>query len=118
MGKSFEDLLVWQKAHHLTLEIYKQTTHFPKSEQYALSSQMRRAAYSVPSNIVEGYTKRGEKDKLRFYNISEGSLQELKYFIILSSDLGYPIDRENLITLSDEVGKMLSSYISKIRSNS
>ncbi len=118
MAQTFEDLVVWQKAHQLTLEIYRLKKDFPKDEVYALTSQMRSAAYSVPSNIVEGYTKRGPKDKLRFYNISEGSLQELKYFVILASDLEYTVEKESLIMKIDEVGKMLSSYSSKIRTNS
>ena len=116
-AKSFEDLLVWKKAHLLTLDIYKITNSFPKSEQFGLTSQMRRAAYSVPSNIAEGFAKNGVKDKLRFYNIAQGSLQELKYFVLLSSDLNY---RESFASLSDlvnEVGKMLNGYISKIKSN-
>ena len=82
MGKSFEDLIVWQKAHQLTPDIHKLTNDFPKAELYSLTSQMRRTEHSIPSNIAEGCTKRGAKDKPRFDNIAEGSLQELKYFVI------------------------------------
>ena len=114
---SFEDLIVWQKAHQLTLEIYKVTADFPQSEQFALTSQMRRAAYSIPSNIAEGFAKRGVRDKLNFYNIAQGSLQELKYFVILSSDLGYQDSREGLLQSVTEVGKLLSGYISKIKAS-
>lgn len=112
---SFEDLIVWQKSHQLTLEVYKLSEAFPPSEQYGITSQMRRAAYSIPSNIAEGFAKRGIKDKLRFYNISQGSLQELKYFIILTHDLKYHKNKISFTHRTDEVGKLLSSYISKIK---
>lgn len=114
-ASSFEDLIVWQKSHQLVLEIYRLTETFPQSEQYGITSQMRRAAYSIPSNIAEGFAKRGIKDKLRFYNIGQGSLQELKYFVILSNDLEYHQNKTLLIDKLDEVGRLLSSYISKIK---
>ncbi|OEK02040.1 four helix bundle protein [Roseivirga sp. 4D4] len=117
-ASSFEDLVVWQKSHAVVLEIYHLTDSFPKSEQFGLTSQMRRAAYSIPSNIAEGFAKRGIKDKLRFYNISQGSIQELKYFTILSADLKYHDSKELLFNKINEVGKMLSGYVSKISSNS
>lgn len=116
--KSFEDLIVWQKAHALVLDVYQITDAFPKAEQFGVTSQMRRAAYSIPSNIAEGFAKRGTKDKLRFYNIAQGSAQELRYFIILTSDLGYQNLKAELLEKLDEVGKLLSSYMSKIHSNS
>lgn len=116
-ASTFEDLIVWQKEHQLTLDVYALTDSFPKSEQFGLTSQMRRAAYSIPSNIAEGFAKRGTKDKLRFYNISQGSLQELKYFMILSADLNYHQSKEALIEKVNEVGKLLSGYISKINSS-
>ncbi len=115
---TFEDLIVWQNAHQLTIDFYALTDSFPKSEQFGLTSQMRRAAYSIPSNIVEGFAKRGIKDKLRFYNISQGSLQELKYFMILSADLNYHKSKDSMIDKANQVGKLLSAYISKINSNS
>ena len=117
-AKSFEDLIVWQKAHALVLDIYHITEAFPKVEQFGLTSQMRRAAYSIPSNIAEGFAKRGVKDKLRFYNIAQGSAQELKYFVVLTSDLRYQTHKTDLLGKLDEVGKLLSSYISKIDTNS
>ncbi len=86
---SFQELEVWREAHNLVLNIYKITAEFPKSELFGLVSQMRRAAVSVPANIAEGFKRTGHLDKLRFYNIAEASLEELKYYIILSSDLGY-----------------------------
>jgi four helix bundle protein len=117
-SKSFEELIVWQKAHSLTLATYKLTSLFPNSELYAMTSQMRRAAYSIPSNIAEGYAKRSTKDKARFYNIAQGSLSELRYFVLLSRDLEYHDQKEFLNRQMDEVGKLLNAYISKININS
>lgn len=87
-AKTFKDLIVWQKAHELVLEIYDYTKGFPKSELYGLTSQFRRAAVSVAANIAEGFKKRGKRDKARFMNISQGSLEECRYYIILAQDLG------------------------------
>lgn len=67
--KSFEELLVWQKAHSFVLRVYRLTSEFPKSEQFGLTSQFRRAAVSIPANIAEGYKKKGKPDKLRFFNM-------------------------------------------------
>lgn len=115
-SKSFTELIVWQKAHEFVLNIYKLTSDFPKSENYGLTSQFRRAAVSVPANISEGFVKKGKADKLRFYNIAQGSIQECKYYIILSKDLNY-IGDENIIELLDEVAKLLQSYMNTIKSN-
>ena len=82
--KSFEDLLVWQKGHSFVLEVYKLTKQFPKEEIYGLTSQFRRAAVSITANIAEGYKRLSNKEKLRFYNISQVSLEECRYFLILS----------------------------------
>lgn len=71
--KSFQELVVWQKAHELVLSIYRFSKDFPKSEMYGLTSQIRRAAISVPANIAEGFKKRGKADKCRFMNIAQGS---------------------------------------------
>ena len=87
-AKSFEDLLVWQKAHAYVLDVYKITEGFPKSELFSLTSQMRRAAVSIPANIAEGFKKRGPRDKVRFLNTGQGSLEESLYYLILSNDLG------------------------------
>lgn len=85
----FQDLEVWQKAHQLVLATYRLTKQYPDDEKYGLISQMRRAAVSVPANIAEGFKRHGQADKTRFYNTSESSLEELKYYFILSHDLGY-----------------------------
>jgi len=85
-SKSFEDLLVWQKGHQFVLEVYKMTKQFPKEEVYGLTSQFRRAAVSITANIAEGYKRLSPKEKLRFYNVAQASLEECKYFLILSRD--------------------------------
>lgn len=88
-AKSFQDLIVWQKAHQFVLGVYRVSNDFPKSEMYGLTSQFRRAAVSIAANIAEGFKKRGSADKLRFLNISEGSLEECRYYLILTRDLNY-----------------------------
>lgn len=117
--QTFQDLIVWQKAHQLTLEIYKATKQFPKEEVYGLVSQMRRCAVSVSANIAEGYKKRGKLDKARFFNISEGSLNEIKYYLILSKDLNYLNSEYNQLNeLSNEISKLLNGYIRAIYDDS
>jgi len=109
---TFKDLIVWEKSHQLTLEIYKTSLKFPSDEKYGLISQMRRAAYSVPANIVEGHSRKSKKEFIQFLNIAKGSLEELKYFIILSNDLKY-IDNQNRIFLeekAEEVSMILYSF--------
>ncbi len=111
----FQDLLVWQKAHALALKIYKATRQFPAEERFGLVSQMRRAAVSVPANIAERFKKRGQRDKANFYNIAEGSLEELRYYPILSTDLEYIADSAQLRSDVDEVGKMLHALTRSVR---
>ncbi|HAF95253.1 MAG: four helix bundle protein [Elusimicrobia bacterium GWC2_51_8] len=115
--ETFQDLIVWQKAHVLTISVYKLTATFPQDERFGLISQMRRAAVSVPANIAEGFKKRGKADKANFYNISQGSLAELQYYFILSKDLGYLADNLGVIAATDEIGKMLNSLISTIKAS-
>lgn len=115
-ARDFTDLLVWQKAHEFVLEVYKITDKFPKEELYGLTSQLRRAAVSVPANIAEGFVKKGIADKLRFYNIAEGSLHECRYYIILAIDLGFLSD-SGLIDLLNEIGKMLGAYSRSIKNS-
>ena len=112
-AKTFEDLILWQKAHSLVLNIYTLTHAFPKPEVFGLTSQMRRAAISVPANIAEGFKKRGKADKVRFLNIAQGSLEEVRYYLILAKDLGYG-DPSFCLSLLEEVSKLLEGYSSSI----
>jgi four helix bundle protein len=108
-AETFEDLLVWRKSHQLTLKVYKLTAGFPKHEIYGLSSQMRRAAVSVPANIAEGFKKRGRPDKARFMNTAQASLEELRYYFILARDLEYFSKIESREDI-DEISRMLAAY--------
>lgn len=114
--KVFTDLIVWQKSHQFVLEVYSITKEFPKSEIFGLSSQSRRAAISIAANIAEGYKKRGKKDKLNYLNISQGSLEECRYYLILSKDLNYSSSTKS-DELIVEVSKLLTKYSSTIRSS-
>lgn len=116
-SKSFTDLIVWQKAHKFVLDVYLYTAKFPREEIYALTSQFRRAAVSIAANIAEGFKKKSNKDKIRFYNISQGSVEECKYYLILSNDLKYGETRQ-LSELITEVSKILDAYIAPIDNNS
>ncbi len=108
-AKTFEDLVVWQKAHQFVLAVYRLSRKFPQSETYGLSSQFRRAAVSIAANIAEGFRKRGKADKLRFLNIAQGSLEESRYYLILARDLDYG-DVSDLETALVEVSKLLEAY--------
>jgi four helix bundle protein len=112
-ARSFRDLQVWRKAHEFVLALYAFTAPFPKQETFGLSQQMRRAAVSIPANIAEGFRRRGKADKARFLNISEGSLEECRYYLILATDLGYG-DATQLHALLEEVSKMLNAYAAAI----
>lgn len=109
---TFKDIVAWQKAHLFTLEIYKITKTFPRIEDYNLTSQMRRCAVSVPSNIAEGFARKSLSDSKRFYIIAEGSLEELKYQLLLSKDLNYTKESiyNKLNNQAEEVSKLLSSW--------
>lgn len=114
-AEKFEDLVVWQRAHQLVLRVYQLTTAYPKGELFGLVSQMRRAAVSVPANIAEGFKRRGRPDKARVMNIAQGSLEELRYYFILSRDLGYLECSEKSEDL-EEVARMLGAYIRSLQS--
>jgi four helix bundle protein len=109
---SFRDLIVWQKSHELVIAIYNTTKLFPKEEVFSLTSQVRRAAISIAANICEGYKKKTIPNQLNFINIAEGSLEEVKYYIILSKDLQYinGKDYEQLTNSADEVGRLINGY--------
>ena len=116
-AQRFEDLIFWQKSHALTLRVYKLTAGFPKHEMFGLSSQMRRAAVSVPANIAEGFSKRGRSNKARFLNTAQGSLEELRYYFILARDLEYVAKNVSFGEI-DDVARMLGAYTATLRSPS
>lgn len=116
-ARNFGDLVVWQKAHQFVLDIYRLTRTFPNDEKFGLTSQLRRAAVSVPANIAEGFPKRGILDKTRFFNIAQGSLEEVHYYLILSKDLGYA-DTKSLLVAYDEVARLLHGSAKAILSPS
>jgi four helix bundle protein len=115
-SKKFYDTIVWQKSHRFVLEVYKYTSIFPKVEDYALTSQFRRAAVSITANIAEGFARKSLKEKIRFYNISQGSLEECRNYLILSRDLNYS-NPDNLLQILEEVSVLLNSYIFGIEKN-
>lgn len=116
-ARTFQDLIVWQRAHAFVLAVYGASSSFPKFELYALGSQLRRAAVSIPANIVEGFKKRGKPDKARFLNIAQGSLEEVRYYLILAKDLGY-IQSTDLMLQLEEISRLLESYATKVVNSS
>ena len=112
-AQNFQDLIVWQKAHQFVLSVYQLTKAFPREEVYALTSQFRRAAVSIAANIAEGFRKRSKSDKARFMNISQGSIEECRYYLILSRDLKYGHDVRHM-KLLEEVSKLLDRYCAAI----
>ena len=116
-ARTFRDWVVWQKAHQFVLAVYAFTARFPKSETYGLSLQMRKAAVSIPANIAEGFRRRGKADKVRFLNTSEASLEESRYYLILSQDLGYG-ETGALLNSLEEVSRLLNSYSKAILDSS
>lgn len=112
----FTELKVWQRSHALALEIYRMTATFPDAERFGLTSQIRRAATSVPSNIAEGSKCAHRKDYARFLNIAEGSAAELEYLLILARDLGL-ISQERSQPAAgevEEIARMLYGLRSKV----
>ena len=117
---SFKDIVAWQKAYEFTLLVYRVTEKFPDFEKYGLRSQFTRAAVSIPANIAEGYKKLSKADKLRFLNISQGSLEECRCYIMLSKDLHY-ISLEEAQLLEDKIegaSCFINAYIKGIINNS
>jgi four helix bundle protein len=114
--KGFRKLLVWQKAHHLVMLVYKFTENFPKPELFGMTSQIRRAIVSVPANIAEGYAAGGKGQFVRFLNIAQGSLAEVEYYLILAADLNYITDEQYKETesLRGEVGFLLHRLIQSL----
>ena len=112
--RDYKKIEVWQLAHELVISIYRVTRSFPREELFGLTSQLRRAAVSVPANIAEGFKKKSRLDKLRFFNIAQGSLEEVRYYLLLAKDLGYG-DSSALADDLDIVGKLLEGYMSSIK---
>lgn len=115
-SKSFRDLLVWQKAHALAPAVHRETERYPSHELYGLTSQLRRAARSVPANIVEGFRRRTPLDKLRFYNTAQSSADEALYHLIFAQDVGYSDTRE-LQAAVEEVSRLLQGYANGLERN-
>jgi four helix bundle protein len=107
----FSDLTVWQRAHELTLAVYRLTDKFPRSEQFGIVSQLRRSAASVSANIAEGFGRRTTKELLRCLQISRGELEETRYFMILSRDLGHISAPEfgSMNDRCDSVGQLINA---------
>jgi four helix bundle protein len=117
MTRSFREVYAWQKAHAFVLLVYKVCPTFPKYELFGLCSQFQRAAVSIAANIAEGYRRDGMKDKLHFLNMSQGSLEECRYYILLAHDLNYIDDNtENYMNESiEEASKLLNAYYKGIK---
>lgn len=115
MVKSWEDLDVWKAAHALTNEIYDLVMTFPSDERYSLTQQLKRAAWSMTANIVEGFNRLSAKDKVRFYNVSLCSTQEVKYGLMLARDRKFCPDQRRLCEHADRISRMLSGLINAMR---
>jgi len=118
--KDFRTLKVWEKAHALTLAIYKATEQFPKHELYSLTNQIQRAAVSIPANIAEGCGKDSDAELKRYFLIAMGSSSELEYLLLLACDLGYLSEVTYQPIQSDliETRKMLNAFIQKLKAKS
>lgn len=114
--RDYTKILAWQRADDLTVAVYEATRGFPKEEVYSLTSQLRRSAYSVPSNIVEGSSRESLKDYLHFLHIARGSLSETRYFIHLAGRLGYLADdrRQSLMEASEDALRVLAGLIRSV----
>ncbi len=114
----FEQLEVWQFSHAVVLAVYRLTSAFPDHERFGLTSQMRRAAVSVPANIAEGFKRRSPRDKIHFYNISQGSLEEVRYYVRLAVELNYMHPDEQLAQRIEQTARMLHGLMASIERNS
>src|SRR3989338_11266513 len=116
--KTFTDLKVWQEGHKLVVLVYKITEKFPSRETFSITDQMRRAAASITANIAEGFGRQGYKEKLQFYFLSQGSLLELKNFILIARDVGYlsPEDYDILVKQANLTHQLLQGFIQKTKS--
>lgn len=119
MTYKFEDVVAWQKAHAFVVSVYRITRGFPEDERFGLTSQFRRAAVSIEANIAEGYKKLSKADKLRFFNISQGSIEECRTYILLARDLEYVTraQYEELYVKLEDASRLLMLYIHGINKN-
>ena len=119
MEYGFQRVIAWQKAHEFVLLVYCISRHFPEDERFGLTSQLRRAAVSIEANIAEGYKKTGRADKLRFFNIAQGSLEECRDYHILAKDLDY-INEEEFEQLKNSIlmtSRFLNAYCNGVINN-
>ena len=117
--QNFRALKVWQRAHELTLAVYKITSSFPREELYGLTSQLRRSCSSIPANLAEGCGRRGDAEFARFCSIAMGSASELEYHLLLAKDLKLikPKDHEELTQQATDVKRMLAALLQKLRAD-
>ncbi len=114
MGRDYQNIVAWERSHRLTLSVYQLTKIFPSDERFALMNQLRRAAYSVPSNIAEGSARESKRDYLRFLFIALGSLKEVEYFLLLARDLGY-VSNEDFAQATDRVNAAFAALSGLIK---
>jgi four helix bundle protein len=112
-AKTFLDLVPWQRAHQFVLSVYRLTATFPKVEMFGLTSQLQRAAVSIAANIAEGFKRRGRPDKARLLNIAQSSLEECRYYLILTADLDYA-ETDSAMALLEETSRCLEAYVKRI----
>lgn len=114
--KSHRDLLVWQKSIHLVKAIYSLTGKWPATEQFGLTSQIRRAAVSVPSNIAEGHGRRSQREFAKYLNIAHGSLMEVETQLVIASELNYlnKSELDNCLAITSEIGRMIFGVLNSI----
>ncbi|PWB49531.1 MAG: diversity-generating retroelement protein bAvd family protein [Anaerolineales bacterium] len=117
--RDFHKLKVWERAHKLTLWVYEITNSFPKEEIYSLTSQMRRAAASIPTNIAEGCGRDSKAETIQFFIIASGSASELEYQILLAHDLHYIDDRiyDELGNEPGEIRRMIAGYVKRLKAD-
>jgi len=113
---TFKDLIAWQKGHEFVIRIYELTKTFPKEELYVLTSQMRRSAISITSNIAEGFSRKSHKEKIQFYTIARGSLTEIENQLLIARDIGY-IKKEHfdlIINSLTDIHKLINGLIKSL----
>lgn len=118
--KSFTDLIAWKEGHKLVLMVYKTTLKFPKNESFAIIDQIRRSVVSVTSNIAEGFSRQGKKEKIQFFYMALGSNTELQNQLLISKDLGY-LGKEEFTKIAQQtvtVSKLINSLIKYLKNNS